>query len=45
MPQEIADDMDMSVTFMAKFDANRAGSSCHIHMSLWSDEFECLCRQ
>lgn len=37
--KEIADDMDMSVTFMAKFDANRAGSSCHIHMSLWSDEF------
>ena len=37
--KEIADDMDMSVTFMAKFDAERAGSSCHIHMSLWHDEF------
>jgi glutamine synthetase len=33
--KEIADRMGMSVTFMAKFAAERAGSSCHIHLSLW----------
>jgi glutamine synthetase len=33
--KEIADQMGISVTFMAKFAANQAGSSCHIHMSLW----------
>jgi len=27
----------MSLTFMAKFAADRAGSSCHIHFSLWRD--------
>lgn len=37
--KEVADDMDMSLTFMAKFDAGQAGSSCHIHMSLWQEEF------
>jgi glutamine synthetase len=35
--KEIADAMGLSVTFMAKFDAARAGSSCHIHLSLWRD--------
>ena len=35
--KEIADAMGLSVTFMAKFDSERAGSSCHIHMSLWKD--------
>jgi glutamine synthetase len=35
--KEIADQMGLSVTFMAKFDAARAGSSCHIHLSLWRD--------
>lgn len=35
--KELADQMGMSVTFMAKFDAARAGSSCHIHLSLWRD--------
>jgi glutamine synthetase len=35
--KEIADSMDMSVTFMAKFSEEGAGSSCHIHMSLWKD--------
>lgn len=35
--KELADHMGMSVTFMAKFDAGRAGSSCHIHLSLWRD--------
>ncbi len=35
--KEIADAMGLSVTFMAKFDQLRAGSSCHIHFSLWRD--------
>ena len=30
-------DGTVSVTFMAKFAADRAGSSCHIHLSLWRD--------
>jgi glutamine synthetase len=33
--KELADQMGISVTFMAKYAANQAGSSCHIHMSLW----------
>jgi glutamine synthetase len=35
--KEIADAAGMSVTFMAKFGTERAGSSCHIHFSLWRD--------
>ncbi|MDQ3012956.1 MAG: glutamine synthetase family protein [Acidobacteriota bacterium] len=35
--KEIAEAMELSVTFMAKFDQARAGSSCHIHFSLWRD--------
>lgn len=35
--KEIADKMDLSVTFMAKYHEDQAGSSCHIHMSLWKD--------
>jgi glutamine synthetase len=35
--KETADRMGLSVTFMAKFAADRAGSSCHIHFSLWRD--------
>ena len=35
--KEVADQMGISVTFMAKVDANQAGSSCHIHLSLWHD--------
>jgi len=35
--KEMADQMGLSVTFMAKFAADRAGSSCHIHMSLRKD--------
>lgn len=35
--KEVADAMGWSVTFMAKFAADRAGSSCHIHISLWKD--------
>lgn len=33
--KEVAEQQGGSVTFMAKFDADQAGSSCHIHMSLW----------
>ena len=35
--KEVAEQMGMSVTFMAKVDANQAGSSSHIHISLWRD--------
>jgi glutamine synthetase len=35
--KEIADAAGLSVTFMAKFAADQAGSSCHIHLSLWRD--------
>lgn len=35
--KELADKMDMSITFMAKYHSERAGSSCHIHLSLWQD--------
>lgn len=34
--KEIADKNGLSVTFMAKCDEDQAGSSCHIHLSLWS---------
>jgi glutamine synthetase len=33
--KETADKLGLSVTFMAKIAADQAGSSCHIHMSLW----------
>ncbi len=36
--KELADGMDLSVTFMAKYHEDSAGSSCHIHMSLWKGE-------
>jgi len=35
--KEVADRLGMSVTFMAKYDAAQAGSSCHLHFSLWRD--------
>jgi glutamine synthetase len=35
--KEVADAMGVSVTFMAKFDAGQAGSSSHLHCSLWRD--------
>ncbi len=35
--KEVAEQQGLSVTFMAKFAADRAGSSCHIHFSLWRD--------
>ncbi len=35
--KEVAEGLSMSVTFMAKPHAGQAGSSCHIHLSLWQD--------
>lgn len=35
--KEVAGQQGLSVTFMAKFAADRAGSSCHLHLSLWRD--------
>ena len=35
--KELADAAGMSITFMAKFATGQAGSSCHIHLSLWRD--------
>jgi glutamine synthetase len=35
--KELAEASGMSVTFMAKPAAGAAGSSCHIHFSLWQD--------
>jgi glutamine synthetase len=36
--KELADSMGISVTFMAKYHHEQAGSSCHIHMSLWQED-------
>lgn len=36
--KEIAEQQGISVTFMAKYAADQAGSSSHIHMSLWRGE-------
>ncbi len=33
--KETADRMGLSVSFMAKLDQAQAGSSCHLHLSLW----------
>jgi glutamine synthetase len=38
--KDLADQLGIAVTFMAKFDAKLAGSSCHIHMSLWDDRLQ-----
>lgn len=35
--KDLADQLGIAVTFMAKFDQKLAGSSCHIHMSLWDE--------
>jgi glutamine synthetase len=35
--KEIAWQQGHAVTFMAKWDERHAGSSCHIHMSLWDE--------
>ena len=36
--KELADRLKMSITFMAKPHDDQAGSSCHIHLSLWQDD-------
>ena len=36
--KEVADQIGMSVTFMAKPFAGQAGNSCHVHFSLWRGE-------
>jgi glutamine synthetase len=35
--KEVADQLGLSVTFMAKPHSGQAGSSCHLHFSLWRD--------
>ena len=35
--KELADQQGISLTFMAKPFADQAGSSCHIHLSLWQN--------
>lgn len=36
--KEIAWQNGCAVTFMAKWDEKHAGSSCHLHLSLWSED-------
>ena len=36
--KELADSHGLAVTFMAKFDADQAGSSSHVHVSLWDEK-------
>ncbi len=36
--KELADELGLAVTFMAKFDQRLAGSSCHMHISLWDNK-------
>lgn len=36
--KEVADQQGLSITFMAKPVTDRAGSSCHVHVSLWRDD-------
>jgi glutamine synthetase len=33
--KEVAERLGWSVSFMAKFSSRQAGSSCHVHLSLW----------
>jgi len=33
--KEIASQMGLSITFMAKYSSDEVGSSCHVHSSLW----------
>ncbi len=35
--KDLADSIEASVTFMAKPSSDAAGSSCHLHLSLWRD--------
>ncbi|HEU4526245.1 MAG TPA: glutamine synthetase family protein [Gemmatimonadales bacterium] len=36
--KEIAYGLGKAITFMAKWDYGMAGSSCHVHQSLWSED-------
>lgn len=36
--KDVAGALGKSATFMAKFAADQAGSSCHVHLSLWRGE-------
>ena len=36
--KEVAAEADRAVTFMAKADTDETGSSCHVHVSLWSPD-------
>jgi glutamine synthetase len=38
--KELADQLGLSITFMAKFDHTLAGSGCHVHVSLWDPSGE-----
>ena len=38
--KDVADQLGLAVTFMAKYDASLAGSSCHMHVSLWDEAGE-----
>jgi glutamine synthetase len=38
--KDLADQLGVAVTFMAKYDEKLAGSSCHIHMSLWDENLQ-----
>ena len=40
--KEVADQLGKSVTFMAKYQSDQAGSSCHIHLSLWEGDRNAL---
>jgi glutamine synthetase len=41
--KEVADQMNISVTFMAKQEESQAGSSCHLHISLWNQDRNAFC--
>ena len=36
--KDVAEQMGMAITFMAKPDEAEAGSSCHVHISLWNGD-------
>jgi glutamine synthetase len=38
--KEIAGLLGRSITFMAKYDMNEGGSSCHVHSSVWDESGE-----
>lgn len=43
--KQLAHNADLTVTFMAKPKIDEVGSSCHLHVSLWSTDGEPLCWQ